>query len=153
MPIIRRNNCVYATLGTCFSVWMSVSYSHSCPKHVEIDKYTKNKYTKNKYTKKNLCTNLLSFAKKKTHILCSMPFFESHTVYEIMWRSIVQPDRPQTTIWYMRIACWIPKTTNPHSEYLILNAFTLQQWLHDAPWCYIIPTMPVVLVITWTVFL
>jgi hypothetical protein len=26
MPIIRRNNCVYATLGTCYSVWMTVWY-------------------------------------------------------------------------------------------------------------------------------
>jgi len=24
VPIIRRNNCIYATLGTCYSVWMSV---------------------------------------------------------------------------------------------------------------------------------
>jgi len=23
VPIIRRNNCVYATLGTCYSVWMT----------------------------------------------------------------------------------------------------------------------------------
>jgi len=26
VPIIRRNNCVYATLGTCYSVWMTVWY-------------------------------------------------------------------------------------------------------------------------------
>ena len=26
MPIIRRNNCIYATLGTCYSVWMTVWY-------------------------------------------------------------------------------------------------------------------------------
>ena len=31
----------------------------------------------------------------------------------------------------MRIACWVPKTTNTHSEYLILIAFPLQQWLHE----------------------
>ena len=30
----------------------------------------------------------------------------------------------------MRIACWIPKATNTHSEYVILIAFPLQQWLH-----------------------
>ena len=24
VPIIRRNSCVYATLGTCYSVWMTV---------------------------------------------------------------------------------------------------------------------------------
>ena len=30
----------------------------------------------------------------------------------------------------MRIACWIPKATNTHSQYVILIAFPLQQWLH-----------------------
>ena len=32
------------------------------------------------------------------------------------------------TIW--RIACWMRKATNTHSEYVILTAFSLQQWLH-----------------------
>jgi len=27
VPIIRRNNCVYVTLGTCYSVWMTVWYA------------------------------------------------------------------------------------------------------------------------------
>jgi hypothetical protein len=31
----------------------------------------------------------------------------------------------------MRIAGWIPKTTNTHSKYVILAAFKLQQWLHE----------------------
>ena len=34
------------------------------------------------------------------------------------------------TIWRMRIECRIPKATNTHSEYVILIAFPLQQWLH-----------------------
>jgi hypothetical protein len=29
----------------------------------------------------------------------------------------------------MRIACWIRKATNTHSEYVLLNAFPQQQWL------------------------
>ena len=33
-----------------------------------------------------------------------------------MWKNIVQRGRPQI-IWRMRIACWIPKATNTHSEY------------------------------------
>ena len=41
----------------------------------------------------------------------------------------VEPERPQETIWCLRIACWIPKATNTHSEYVILIAFPLQQWL------------------------
>ena len=27
VPIIRRNNCIYATRGTCYSVWMNVWYA------------------------------------------------------------------------------------------------------------------------------
>jgi len=57
--------------------------------------------------------------KIKIHILCSLTFFflETRAVYEIMWKNTVQPDRPQMTVWRMRIACWIPKATNTHSEY------------------------------------
>jgi hypothetical protein len=35
------------------------------------------------------------------------------------------------TIWRMRIACWITKTIETHSEYVILIVFPLQQWLHE----------------------
>ena len=35
------------------------------------------------------------------------------------------------TIWRMRIACWILKATNPHSEFVILIVFPVQQWLHE----------------------
>jgi len=34
-------------------------------------------------------------------------------------------------IWRMRISHWTPKPTNTHSEYVILAAFPLQQWLHE----------------------
>jgi hypothetical protein len=30
-------------------------------------------------------------------------------------------------IWRMRIACWIPKATNIHSEYVIYIAFSLSK--------------------------
>jgi hypothetical protein len=32
----------------------------------------------------------------------------------------------------MGFACWIPKATKAHSEYAILIAFPLQQWLHES---------------------
>ena len=48
-----------------------------------------------------------------------------------MWKNTVEPHRSQTTIWHTRIACWITKATNTHSEYVILIAFPLQQWLHE----------------------
>jgi hypothetical protein len=39
-------------------------------------------------------------------------FFENRTVYEIMWKSIVEWGRPQMTIRRMRISCSIPKATD-----------------------------------------
>jgi len=38
---------------------------------------------------------------------------------------MAEPDRPQTTIWCMRIACCIPKTKDIHSEYVILISFSI----------------------------
>jgi len=43
---------------------------------------------------------------------------ENQAVYEIMWKNTVQPDRPQMTTWRRRIACWISKATDTHSEYV-----------------------------------
>ena len=52
--------------------------------------------------------------KINTHILCSVIFFSSENlgVYGKMWTNIVEPGRPQMTIWRMRIACWISKAKN-----------------------------------------
>ena len=44
---------------------------------------------------------------------------------------MVEPDRPQMTIWRTRIARWVLKATNTHSEYVIPISFPLQQWLHE----------------------
>jgi hypothetical protein len=48
-----------------------------------------------------------------------------------MWKNIVETDWPQMTIWRMRIACWVTEATDTHSEYVILIAFSRQQWLHE----------------------
>jgi len=66
-----------------------------------------------------------------THILCSIIFCFNCPAYEIMCKNIVEPDRTQMTIWRMRIACWIPKATNTHSQYVILITFPLQEWLYE----------------------
>jgi hypothetical protein len=52
-------------------------------------------------------------------------FFENHAIYEIMWKNIVQPDRPYVIMWLMHIAGWIPEDTKAHSEYVALIAFPL----------------------------
>jgi len=64
-------------------------------------------------------------------LICLYFFSEIRAFYETMWKEIVQPGRPQLTIWRMCIACWMPKATNAHSEYVTLIAFLLQQWLQE----------------------
>jgi len=70
--------------------------------------------------------------KIKTHILCSVIFFFANLAFcEIMWKNVGWV-KPQITVWRMRIACWITKATNTHSEYVIHIAFPLQQKLHES---------------------
>ena len=49
------------------------------------------------------------------------------------------------TIWRMLIACWIPKATNTHLQYVILIALPHQQWLHDRASLLRHSTLPVLL--------
>ena len=69
-------------------------------------------------------------------------FFENHAVYEIIWENAEERDRPQMTIWRMRIACWMSEThaqtnthththTHTHTGCVTLIAFPLQQWSHE----------------------
>jgi hypothetical protein len=53
--------------------------------------------------------------------------FENRAVYEITWKYIVLSGRPRMTIWRIRTACCIPMSTNTHSEYIILIAFSRQK--------------------------
>jgi len=41
-----------------------------------------------------------------------------------MWKNLVEPENPLTTIWRMRIAYCIPKATDIHSEYVIIIVFS-----------------------------
>ena len=36
VPIIQRNKCVYATLGTCYSVWMTLWYARWDPAYQTV---------------------------------------------------------------------------------------------------------------------
>jgi len=48
-----------------------------------------------------------------------------------MYNYTVEPDIPQMTIWRMRIACWITKAGDTHTQHLILIVYTGQQWLRE----------------------
>ena len=70
--------------------------------------------------------------KIKTHFVFSNFLSENRAIYEIMWENMAERGRSQMTIWRMRIACWIPKATNTHSEYVVLIAFPRQQWFRES---------------------
>jgi len=57
--------------------------------------------------------------KSETHISCSATFFfkRNRAVYVIMWKNIVELDRPQMMC--MHIASWIPKATSAHYDYVM----------------------------------
>jgi len=75
-------------------------------------------------------------------------FIENRAVYEIMWKNIAKPERPQTKIWRVRIACCISRATDTHSECVI-------QFVHcnngcmNVLQCYVIRTLPVLIHRTW----
>jgi hypothetical protein len=71
--------------------------------------------------------------KIETHIMFNIFFFENLTGYDIMWKNIVNPDRPRMRVWCMLVACWIPQATNTVSEYVIIIAFPLNNGCTDAP--------------------
>ena len=71
---------------------------------------------------------------QNTHFMFNIFSFENRVIYEITWQNIVEPGRPEMTIRRIRIACWIPKATNTHSEYIIfVTRIPQQQRLHERP--------------------
>ena len=64
-----------------------------------------------------------------------------------MLKNMVERGRPQITIWRMRIACWITKATNTHSQYVISIAFPLQNWLQER--ASLLRTLPVQFLSGW----
>ena len=68
---------------------------------------------------------------QNTNFVFNKFFFFIRVVCGITWKNIVEPGRPQMTVWHLRNACWMSKTTSTHSEYVILIAVPLQQLLHE----------------------
>ena len=48
-----------------------------------------------------------------------------------MWKNVLKSQADHVTIWRMHIAYQIPKATDTHTEYVILIALPLQQWLRE----------------------
>ena len=76
---------------------------------------------------KGIILRCTAYQISRTHFVFSNFFFLNLAVYEYNVEENFRVGRPQITTWRMRIASWIPKATNTHSEYVILIAFPLQQ--------------------------
>ena len=63
----------------------------------------------------------LKIKSKQTFYIQSFFFRKS---CQLWWSQMIK--------WRMRFAYWIPKATESYSEYVILIAFLLQQWLHES---------------------
>jgi hypothetical protein len=81
-----------------------------------------------------------------THFVSINFFSENLTVYEIMWKNFVERGRPQVTIWRIRIACWVPKTTNTHTQVVQYSLlFRCNNGCTKASQCCVICTLAVLL--------
>jgi len=69
--------------------------------------------------------------KNKTCNSGSITSFSNIVLFMRYVEKYLEPDRPKMTIWCMHIACWMPKATNTHSEYVILIVVPLQERLHE----------------------
>jgi hypothetical protein len=68
--------------------------------------------------------------KFKTSILCLITFFRNSCR---LWDNVEKYCGVEQAT-DDRIGCWTPTSTNTHSEYVILIAFSLQQWLRERAW-------------------
>ena len=69
---------------------------------------------------------------KNTHFMLNKVFFSKNVPFVRYVEKYCRLGQAKMKIWRMHIACWIPKATNPHSEYVILIAFPLQERLYES---------------------
>jgi len=107
----KNTGCItWRSLYVCNNISLSSSYN---------EKYFRRKFQR----------------KSKTQILCKITFFPQNTCR--LWDNLEKYGRVGLAtngnkIRRMCFACWITKTTDTHSEYVILIAFPLQQWIRES---------------------
>jgi hypothetical protein len=65
---------------------------------------------------------------------------------------MIQPDTGDNTMWRMRIACWITKTTDSHSEYIMDIVFYGKNSCTNEPQCHVISPVPLVIQLSFFQF-
>jgi len=69
------------------------------------------------------------------HISCNIFLSDNRARYGIMWKNMIEPDRRHDgIIRLMRIAFWLTRDTDTHSEYVIL-LFAGNNGYSNAPQC------------------
>ena len=87
-----------------------------------------------------------------THFISSN-FSGNPAVCEVMWKNIVEPERPQMTLRRVRISRCIPKATNALSEYVLyLLLLHCNFGYMNARQCYIVGTLPVLCILRCTTY-
>ena len=93
--------------------------------------------------------------KIKTHILYSTTFSKNLTIYEIMWKNIVQSWQAtddNIMAETMPFACWITQAADTHSEYVVLVALSRQQLLSESACIWITHMFPALFIIDLTLY-
>ena len=90
------------------------------------------------YSKNEKCLRQNLQRNSKPTFYVQYLLLRNRAVYEIMWKITVKRGRPQVTIWRMRYARWVPKSTNTQTGYVIVISFALQLWWneHASVLCY-----------------
>ena len=91
--------------------------------------------------------------KIETRIIRPITFFRKPCHLWDNVENIGDPERLPLTIWRMGTACCIIKATNTHSEYVIPIFFHCNNGCTNAPQCYVIRTLRVLLQPRWIVFI
>jgi len=85
--------------------------------------------------------HIKSVEKIETHISCSVDLSRKLCRLRDSVEKCFESGRPQTTIWRMRMACWIPKSPNTHSECVIPTAFHCNNGFPNTPLCRTLPVL------------
>jgi hypothetical protein len=69
---------------------------------------------------------------QNTHFMFNN-FVSNSAVYEVNVGKYctARQSADDNIMWNIHTVCWTTKATNTHSEYIILTAFPLQEWLHE----------------------
>ena len=83
----------------------------------------------------HVCFRQIGRENQNTHFACST-FFPRKIVlcYNLEEYSSARQATDDSIVQRKRVACWIPKATNKHSEYCMLFAFLRQHSLRERAW-------------------